>query len=81
MTSHTDDHSMHPWSSLFQVDELAAHQYMETFRRRTPLMPEQSLLLAVLEDAIITYQEKIFRHDGKSENLVREVETWIKSRK
>lgn len=77
MNSHSNDHSMHPWASLFQADHLAPYQYLETFQRKTLLMPEQSLLFAVLQDAIVTFQEKMLRLDAKSKTQVREVEDWI----
>ena len=47
------------WISLFQVDELAAHQYRQTFCRQLALFPELALLVAVLEDGLVTFKEKI----------------------
>ena len=37
------------WTALFQVDELAAHQYRQTFCRQLAAFPELALLVAVLK--------------------------------
>jgi len=39
-TQKKEDRSELAWVSLFQVDELAAHQYRQTFCRQLPLFPE-----------------------------------------
>jgi len=72
-----DDHAEQPSTLFFQRDELAPYQYFETFVRKLPLSPENSLQLALLEDAIRTFQEKLFADDTKSKILVRETEEWI----
>jgi hypothetical protein len=72
-----DDHAEQPSTLFFQRDELAPYQYFETFVRKLPLSPEKSLHLALLEDAILTFQEKLFADDTKSKILVRETEEWI----
>lgn len=38
-------------ASLFQPDALLGEQYLDNFRRKTPLEPEKSLVLAVLKMA------------------------------
>jgi hypothetical protein len=72
-----DDHAEQPSTLCFQRDELAPYQYFETFVRKVPLSPEKSLQLALLEDAILTFQEKLFASDAKNKNLFREAEQWI----
>jgi hypothetical protein len=47
--------------SLFQPDTLLAEDYAANFRRKIPLEPERTLLLAVLEDGIRCFQENLFR--------------------
>ena len=68
------------WVSLFQVDELAAHQYRQSFCRQLPLFPERTLLLAVLEDALVTFKEKLLASGGKHQKLFEDAEDWIWSR-
>lgn len=64
-------------SSLFQPDTLLPAQYLETFRRKTPLEPEKRLILAVLEDAIACFQKYLFARDGRGKGLFWEAEEWI----
>ncbi|MGE5854099.1 MAG: hypothetical protein ACM35E_13255, partial [Deltaproteobacteria bacterium] len=45
--------------SLFQPDTLLGEDYAANFRRKLPLEPERTLLLAILEDGIRCYQENI----------------------
>jgi len=64
-------------SSLFQLDPVLPAEYQETFRRKTHLQPEKSLMLAVLEDAITCFQKYAKTRHGKSKLLFREAEEWI----
>ena len=77
MKTPQQDRSEIAWVSLFQVDELAAHQYRETFRRQFSLFPELSLLIAVLEDALVTFKEQMFAGGGKHQKLFQDAEDWI----
>ena len=77
MKTRKNDHAEQLSTLFFQRDELAPYQYFETFVRKLPLSPEKSLQLALLEDAILTFQEKLFAGDTKSKILVRETEEWI----
>jgi hypothetical protein len=53
--------SSSPWEdktlALFQPDILVTVQYLSTYRRRFHLRPEQLLMLAVLEDAVVCFQD------------------------
>jgi hypothetical protein len=50
--------------------------YLETLRRGT-LDPEESLLLAVLEDAVACFQKYSAARDSKGKAMFREAEQWI----
>lgn len=63
--------------SPLQADDLAAHQYAETLRRKTPLLPETSLLVALLEDALVTFKEKLCAQNDRGKKQFREAEDWI----
>jgi len=78
-TEKKEDRSELAWTSLFQVDELSAHQYRQTFCRQLASFPELALLVAVLEDGLITFKEKIFAR-GKHQKLFEDAETWILNR-
>ena len=45
--------------------------------RAVPLEPEKRLMLAVLEDAVICFQENLFARDKKKRQLFLETEQWI----
>jgi hypothetical protein len=64
-------------TSLFQPDTLMPEQYLETFRRKLYLEPENKLLLAVMEDAISCFQKYLFSKDGKGKALFLEAQEWI----
>jgi hypothetical protein len=64
-------------ASLFQPDVLLAEQYIENFRRKTPLEPERALLLAVLEDGVRCFQDNILARNRKKQILFEEAEAWL----
>jgi hypothetical protein len=64
-------------SSLFQPDVLLGDQFIENFRRKTPLEPEKALLLAVLEDGVRCFQDNILPRNKKKQMLFEEAEAWL----
>ena len=63
--------------SLFQPDTLLGEDYAANFRRKIPLEPERTLLLAVLEDGIRCFQENLFVVTGKRRALFDEAKDWL----
>jgi hypothetical protein len=63
--------------SLFQLDPVLPAQYQNTFQRRLPLLPEKTLMLAVLEDAIECFQKYATSRSPKTRQLFQEAEEWI----
>ena len=63
--------------SLFQPDTLLGEDYAANFRRKFPLEPERTLLLAILEDGIRCYQENLSAHGGKRRALFEEARDWL----
>jgi hypothetical protein len=63
--------------SLFQPDALLSHQYLDSFRRQISFEPEKQLMLALLEDAIKTFQDNRTASDSKKRRLFKETEEWI----
>jgi hypothetical protein len=63
--------------SLFQPDTLLGEDYAANFRRKLPLEPERTLLLAILEDGIRCYQENIHVSGGKRRTLFEEARDWL----
>ena len=64
-------------ASLFQPDTLLSAQYFETLRRKTIFEPEKRLMMAILQDAINTFQDNLLLQSGKGKQLFDEAEEWI----
>jgi hypothetical protein len=63
--------------SLFQPDTLLEADYHEGLRRKLPLQPERSLMLALLEDAVVCFQKHLLSRNKYGQELFREVEDWL----
>lgn len=63
--------------AVFQPDILVTAQYLATYRRRFHLQPEQLLMLAVLEDAVVCFQQNVTAVQPCKQALFREAEDWI----
>jgi len=63
--------------SLFQPDTLIGEDYASNFRRKIPLEAERTLLLAILEDGIRSFQENLFATSGKRRTIFDEASEWI----
>ena len=63
--------------SLFQPDTMLSEDYAAKFRRKLPLEPERTLLLAILEDGVRCYQENIYASAGKRRTLFEEARDWL----
>jgi hypothetical protein len=63
--------------SLFEPDILTGATYRATHQRQFQLEPERVLMLAVLEDAIICFQDNVTAVGGKAGVLFKEAEDWI----
>jgi hypothetical protein len=70
-----------PWEekalAIFQPDILVTVQYLSTYRRRFYLQPEQLLMLAVLEDAVVCFQDNLTAVTPRKQSLFRDAEEWI----
>jgi len=63
--------------SLFQPDALLSDPYLDSFRRHVTFEPERQLMLALLQDAIKTFQDNLSASGGKKRRLFEEAEEWI----
>ena len=66
--------------TLFQPDILVGVQFQSTYRRRFHLDPERVLMLAVLQDAVVCFQENVMAKCKRKQALHRDAEEWIASR-
>jgi len=67
----------HETTFLFQPDTLITVQYLDTSRNKPHLEPEQSLMLAVLEDAVFCFQRNFFAQTRDKKALFQDAEDWI----
>ena len=74
---HTEHVSEDKIASLFQPDVLLTEQYIDNYRRKTPLEPEKALLLAVLDDGIRCFQENVLSQNKKKQLLFEEAREWL----
>ena len=71
------DHAGDTFVSLFQPDALLSDPYLHGIRRHVTFEPERQLMLALLEDAIKTFQNNLTACGGKKRRLFEEAEEWI----
>jgi hypothetical protein len=64
---------------IFQPDILIDEQFQSTHRRRFHLDPERVLMLALLQDAVVCFQEHALTKCKRKQTLHREAEEWITS--
>jgi hypothetical protein len=64
-------------TTLFQPDTTLSFQYFDVFRKNSCLEGEKKIMLAVLEDAVASFQKYYFASDKKGKELFREVKEWI----
>ena len=62
-----------------EPDSILPGQLIESYRLDASAMPEKRLLLAVLEDAVITFQRYTTSTHRRGRRLFREAEEWIVS--
>jgi hypothetical protein len=62
---------------IFQPDILIDAQFQSSHRRRFHLEPEKVLMLAVLQDAVVCFQEHVAAKCKRKQLLHREAEEWI----
>lgn len=63
--------------TVFQPDILIGAQFQATYRRRFYLDPERVLMLAVLQDAVVCFQENVAATCKRKRLLHEDAEAWI----
>ena len=61
----------------FEPDILAPYQYLKNYRSAHPVESEKALMLAVLAEAVDTYQRYAFSASSRGRALFREAEAWF----
>ena len=65
--------------AIFQPDTLIPAQYLATYQRRFHLDAERSLMFAVLQDAIVCFQDNFKATCKRKRSLYHDAEEWILS--
>lgn len=68
-----------PAVTMVEPDTMTPSQYFERIFTESTLLPEKRLMLAVLEDAIASFQRNFIQQRGTSETEDFDVETWLDS--
>jgi hypothetical protein len=67
-------------SRLFEPDMILPSQFSDRVNLGPSAYPEKRLMLAVLEDAVATFQRYVDARDRRGQRLHREAEEWFQSR-
>jgi len=70
----TESHNI---GCLFQRDTLLVENFFNDRRGKTLVLPEQRLMLAILEDALQCFQDNCSAKHGKKKQLFENVEKWF----
>jgi hypothetical protein len=65
--------------NLIEADTILPDQYFERMGAEHSSFPEKRLMLAVLEDAVATYQRYVDAKNRRGQRLFREAEEWVHS--
>ena len=66
-------------SAALEADIIVPSQFFDRIRAERSGQPEKRLMLAVMEDAIATYQKSIAGANRRQRRLLKETEEWISS--
>src|SRR5215813_5754937 len=64
-------------SSVLEADLIVPSQYFDRVKAERSSQPEKRLMLAVMEDAISTFQKSVRGATRRQRRLLRETEEWI----
>ena len=62
---------------MFDNDASDGAEYLDTIRRKVALEPERHLMLAILEDAVVSFQKNLHARTAKKRALFEEAEAWL----
>lgn len=65
--------------SLVEADLIVPSQFFDRVTAERSSQPEKRLMLAVMEDAISTFQKSVYGANRRQRRLLKETEDWISS--
>ncbi len=78
-TATAERHDGETIEGLFQPDILAPAQYFEGFKKEQARAPERDLVLAILEDAVLSFQRYLKSSREKERHIFTDAEEWFLS--
>ena len=66
-------------SKLIEADTILPEQYFDRLVLEHSAFPEKRLMLAVLEDAVATFQRHVDAKNRRGKRLFQEAEDWVRS--
>jgi len=66
-------------SSMIEADLIVPSQFFDRIKSERSSQPEKRLMLAVMEDAISTFQKSVYGATRRQRRLLKETEEWIGS--
>jgi hypothetical protein len=63
--------------AVFQLDILIPEQYLATHKRKLHLDPERALMFAILQDAVVCFQEYAGAQEKRKRRLFLDTEEWL----
>ena len=79
MMTHTAMVEAHSSSTTVEADLIVPSQFFDRIRAERSSQPEKRLMLAVMEDAISTFQKSVQGATRRQRRLLKETEEWIGS--
>jgi hypothetical protein len=65
--------------AVFQLDILIPGQFLATYKRRLHMDPERALMFAILQDAVVCFQDCAGAQEKRKRRLFLDAEEWIMS--
>ncbi len=72
-TSRIEEHS----PAVLEADIIVPSQFFDRIRAERSSQPEKRLMLAVMEDAITTFQKSVYGATRRQRRLLKETEEWV----
>jgi hypothetical protein len=73
------DEAQNVWETVVDPDLMLPEQFFESYGAVSPAAAEERLMLAVLENAVGTYQKYAFARDRHGRGLFAEASRWIEA--
>jgi len=63
--------------AIFQLDILIPGQFLATYKRKLHMDPERALMFAILQDAVVCFQDYAGAQEKRKRRLFLDAEEWV----